>query len=104
MMANRESLEKIVQELQLVSQQVATIQSQLREIEGTIGYLRSHDNNRPVFHQVGPLLVEVEDVSKLLSELTETNEHLGSHLKNLQDRESELRTSYESTTKEYGNS
>ena len=104
MMSDRESLEKIVQELQLVSQQVATIQSQVREIDGTLGYLTSHDSERPVYHQVGPLLVEVEDIAKLLGELKETNEHLANHLKNLQERESELRTSYESMTKEFGNS
>ena len=88
-------------ELQLVSQQVATIQSQVREIQGTIEYLTTQDVNRPVFQQVGPLLVEVDDLSKLMGELSETNEHLSNHLSNLQERENELRSSYESLSNEF---
>ncbi|MDP6905938.1 MAG: prefoldin subunit [Candidatus Thalassarchaeaceae archaeon] len=95
------SLENIVQELQMVSQQVATLQSQLREIQGTMEYLSSQDIERPVYQQVGPLLVEVADMQKLTDELNETNQHLSTHVETLQQRENELRTSYESAVKEF---
>ena len=42
-MAERITLEKTVQELQIVSQQISTIQSQLNEIEGTLVYLSSQN-------------------------------------------------------------
>ena len=100
-MSEQKTLENIVQELQVVAQQVATLQSQAREIQGTIEYLTSHDVKRPVFQQIGPLLVEIDNVSKLLSELEDTNGHLANHLKNLQERETELRTAYESSTQEF---
>ena len=100
-MSNQAALEKIVHELQVVSQQVAAIQSQIREIKGTIEYIETHDVNRPIYHQVGPLLIETENISKLLGELQESHNHLSKHLASLQERESELHTSYESISQEF---
>ena len=97
-MVEEQTLEKIVHDLQLVAQQVATLQSQVREIQGTIEYLTTHDLNRPVYQQIGPLLVEIEDVATLIDELRETNEHLSNHHENLQKRELELRASYQSSS------
>ena len=94
-------LEQIVQELQMVAQQVVTIQTQVRELQGTIDYLSNQVEGNAIFQQVGPLLVEVDDVEALSRSLKETCQQLSEHAEKLSAREGELRAAYESAVKQF---
>ena len=54
-MSEKIPIEQIVQELQLVSQQLVSVQTQVRELEGTIQHLAKQIEGNSVFQQVGPL-------------------------------------------------
>ena len=94
-------LEQIVQELQMVAQQVVSIQTQVRELQGTIDHLANQVEGNSIFQQVGPLLVEVDDIDALSRSLKETCQQLSEHAEKLSARESELRTAYESAVKQF---
>ncbi len=94
-------LEQIVQELQLVAQQLVSVQTQIREIEGTVNHLNSQAVGSAVYQQVGPLLVQVDDIGALQQNLSETCAQLTSHAEKLEQKENELRTSYESAVKQF---
>ena len=95
------SIDQIVQELQMVAQQVVSIQTQVRELQGTIDHLSNQVEGTAIFQQVGPLLVEVDDVEALSRSLKETCQQLSEHAEKLSAREGELRTAYESTVKQF---
>ena len=94
-------LEQIVQELQMVAQQVVSVQTQVRELQGTIQHLSNQVEGNAVFQQVGPLLVEVDDIETLTTSLEETCKQLSDHAEKLSARENELRTAYESAVKQF---
>jgi len=94
-------LEQIVQELQMVAQQVVSVQTQVRELQGTIQHLSNQVEGNAVFQQVGPLLVEVDDIGTLTNSLEETCKQLSEHAEKLSARENELRTAYESAVKQF---
>nr|AIF11328.1 hypothetical protein [uncultured marine group II/III euryarchaeote KM3_51_E06] len=97
----RSALEQTIAEYQLVSQQRAAISAQANELRSTLTHLKSQDENRPVFQQVGPILVEVDDVAQLRVDLEESLEKIVSHESRLEERESELKTSYEQAVKKF---
>ena len=72
-----QGLENIVQELQMVSQQLVSVQTQVKELQGTIDHLKLQNPENAVFQQIGPLLVQVDDVEKLVASLTETSGEFG---------------------------
>ncbi len=94
-------LEQIVQELQLVAQQLVSVQTQIRELQTTIDHLSNQSEGKSVYQQVGPLLVQVDDIEALQQSLSETCSQLASHAENLEQKENELRTSYESAVKQF---
>jgi len=94
-------LEQIVQELQMVAQQLVSVQTQVRELEGTINHLSKQIDGNSIYQQVGPLLVEVDDITVLQSSLQETSRQLSDHAEKLSARESELRSAYESAVKQF---
>jgi len=94
-------LEQIVQELQLVAQQLVSVQTQIRELEGTINHLNNQSDGNAVYQQVGPLLVQVDDISELQNSLSETCNQLTIHAEKLEEKESELRISYETAVKQF---
>ena len=100
-MSETAPLEQIVQELQIVAQQLVSAQTQVRELETTIEHLSTQITGNSVFQQVGPLLVEVDDLDALRSSLTEPSTQLSEHAEKLAERESELRTAYESAVKQF---
>ena len=100
-MSEKIPIEQIVQELQLVSQQLVSVQTQVRELEGTIQHLANQIQGNSVFQQVGPLLVEVDDIEALNKSLSETCTQLSEHAEKLSAREDELRTAYESAVKQF---
>ncbi len=97
----RSALEQTVAEYQLVSQQKAAITAQANELRSTLAHLKSQDESRPVFQQVGPILVEVEDVDQLQLELEESLQTIISHEARLEERESELKSTYEQAVKKF---
>tara|TARA_X000001036_G_scaffold339752_1_gene318941 strand:+ start:685 stop:996 length:312 start_codon:yes stop_codon:yes gene_type:complete len=103
-MSENISLEQIVQELQMVAQQLVSVQTQVRELEGTINHLANQIDGNSIYQQVGPLLVEVDDIGALRDSLTETSRQLSDHAEKLSGRESELRTAYESAVKQFESS
>ena len=103
-MSENISLEQIVQELQIVSQQLVSVQTQVRELETTIQHLSNQIEGNSVYQQVGPLLVEVDDLEALNSSLTETSTQLSDHAEILSKREGELRIAYENAVKQFDSS
>ena len=97
-------LEQIVQELQMVAQQLVSVQTQVRELEGTINHLSNQIEGNSIYQQVGPLLVEVDDIGVLRNSLEETSRQLTDHADKLSTRENELRTAYESAVKQFESS
>ena len=98
------TLEQIVQELQIVAQQLVSVQTQVRELETTMTHLSNQIDGNSVYQQVGPLLVEVDDLDALNQSLSETCSQLSEHADKLTLRESELRTAYESAVKQFESS
>ena len=103
-MSDNIPLEQIVQELQMVSQQLVSVQTQIRELEGTIEHLSKQIEGNSIFQQVGPLLVEVDDIDTLNSSLIDTSKQLSEHAEKLSSREGELRTAYEEAVKQFESS
>ena len=100
-MATKEILQSLANQLQTVAQQVQTVESQVKEIQGTLEALSSQTDERPIFRQVGPLLLEVDDRDELRIDLGKSEGTLSAHLKRLKLRESELRDTYEQQVKEF---
>ncbi len=95
----RIELQQVVQELQATAQQVAAIAGQLREFENTLSLLLTQESGRAVYRQSGPLLLEVDDISALESELKKSIEALATHQENMIQQESALRERYDSLAK-----
>ena len=85
----------------MVSQQLVSVQTQVRELEGTIEHLSNQIEGNSIFQQVGPLLVEVDDIGALNNSLVETSKQLSEHAEKLSAREGELRTAYEDAVKQF---
>ena len=94
--ASAEELQAVVQELQLVSQQTQQVQAQQRELTTTLETLAGQPEDRPVYRQQGPLLLEIEDRDALRTELDEGRSRLHDLELRLSQRETELRARYES--------
>jgi chaperonin cofactor prefoldin len=97
----RAELQTVVQELQLSAQQVATVKAQIGELEGTLEALASQEDDRPVYRQSGPVLLEVGDREGLAEELKVSIERLSEHVTRLEEREKSLREQYESIVKQF---
>ena len=100
-MSDNIPLEQIVQELQMVAQQLVSVQTQVRELEGTIAHLSNQIEGNSIYQQVGPLLVEVDDIDTLNQSLAETCKQLSEHAEKLGVREGALRTAYEGAVKQF---
>ena len=91
----RERIQMLAGQLQNTMQQVKTVDTQIREIQATITALEIQDESRPVYRQIGPLLLEVEDRIVLKDELESSMNTLSEHLQKLQQSETEIRELYE---------
>ena len=91
----RERIQMLAGQLQNTMQQVQTVDTQIREIQATITALEIQDESRPVYRQIGPLLLEVEDRIVLKDELESSMNTLSEHLQKLQQPETEIRELYE---------
>ena len=91
----RERIQMLAGQLQNAMQQVQTVDTQIREIDATINALDVQSIDRPIYRQIGPLLLEVEDREILKEELKSSLERLNEHLQHVQESESEIRKLYE---------
>ena len=91
----RERIQMLAGQLQNAMQQVQTVDTQMREIQATINALEIQSSDRPVYRQIGPLLLEVEDRIVLKDELESSMKTLSEHLEKIQQSEKEIRELYE---------
>ena len=62
----RERIQMLAGQLQNTMQQVHTVDTQIREIQATITALEIQDESRPVYRQIGPLLLHQHQQSHFL--------------------------------------
>ena len=95
----RERIQMLAGQLQNAMQQLQTVDTQIREIQATIDALEVQDESRPVYRQIGPLLLEVEDRTISKDELESSLQTLSEHMERVQKSESEIRELYEQSIK-----
>jgi len=94
-MESGQQLHMVVAEVQAARQQVASLNAQLREIEGTIEAVKSQPEDMALHRQMGTILVEVEDRKQLLEDLENTLSKMKEVVESVTEREKELITTYE---------
>ena len=97
----RNRLQIIVSELQNCVQQIAAVESQVKELEGTLKLLKTQDGDRSIYRQSGPLLLEVSDRKSLSDDLQKSVETLSEHSTRLSQQEVSLREQYEEIVKQF---
>ncbi len=97
----RERIQMLASQLQNSMQQVQTVDTQIREIQATISALDVQDETRPIYRQIGPLLLEVGDRSVLKEELVSSLKTLEEHLIKVQQSEKEIRELYDQAIKSF---
>lgn len=90
-----QQLQMVVAEVQAARQQVASLNAQLRELEGTIIAVKKQPEDMLLHRQMGTILVEVEDRNQLLSDLETTLEQMKAAVSTMGEREAELVATYE---------
>ena len=94
-MEQAQALQMVVAEVQNARQQVAQINAQVRELEGTIAAVESQPEDLALHRQMGAVLVEVEDREQLKMDLKSTLEQLTEALKAISAKEAELISTYD---------
>lgn len=94
-MESAQQLQMVVAEVQAARQQVASLNAQVRELEGTIAAVNNQPEDMALHRQMGTILVEVKDRVKLLSDLQMTLEQMKAAVETMGNRESELVATYE---------
>ena len=94
-MEQAQALQMVVAEVQNARQQVAQINAQVRELEGTIAAVDSQPEDLALHRQMGAVLVEVEDREQLKLDLISTLEQLKEALKTISAKEAELISTYD---------
>ncbi len=88
-------LQAVARDLQTLVSQTSSIESQIREITGTLAILEIQPLDDAVFRQKGPILVEVSDRESVTEDLKATLETLRSHSERLAEQITEMRSEYE---------
>jgi len=94
-----QQLQLVVAEVQTARQQVASLNTQLREIEGTIAAVKTQPDDMALHRQMGSILVEVKDRVSLITELESALEQLNSALVSIKKKEQDLVSTYEELKK-----
>jgi len=94
-MESAQQLQMVVAEVQAARQQVASLNAQVRELEGTIAAVKQQPADMALHRQMGTILVEVEDRTQLLSDLEMTLEQMRAAVVTMGKRESELVATYD---------
>ena len=90
-----QQLQMVVAEVQAARQQVASLNAQVREIEGTIEAIKEQPEEMALHRQMGSILVEVDDREKLLEDLQQTLAQMKEAVESVTEREKELISTYE---------
>ena len=83
--------EQVRQQLQMLTTQRIQIESQLRELEGSLEELGKAPKNKTVYKRVGSLFIKIDDNKKLTKDLTEQKETIDVRLNTLERQEKQLR-------------
>ena len=94
-----QQLQMVVAEVQAARQQVASLNAQVREIEGTVEAVKEQPEDMALHRQMGSILVEVEDREKLLEDLEQTLAQMKDAVEAVTEREKELISTYEQLKK-----
>ena len=94
-MESAQQLQMVVAEVQAARQQVASLNAQVRELEGTIAAVNNQPDDMALHRQMGTILVEVKERAQLLSDLQMTLEQMKAAVETMANRESELVATYE---------
>lgn len=94
-MESAQQLQMVVAEVQAARQQVASLNAQVRELEGTIAAVNNQPDEMALHRQMGTILVEVKDRAQLLSDLQTTLQQMKAAVETMVNRESELVATYE---------
>lgn len=94
-MESAQQLQMVVAEVQAARQQVASLNAQVRELEGTISAVKQQPENMALHRQMGTILIEVEDRIQLLSDLEMTLEQMRAAVETVGKREAELVATYD---------
>ena len=100
-MVDQQKFQMMIQQLQMVSQQIATLRNQESELESTIEIVTSQDDDMGLYRQAGSILAEVGDRESLLAELKSTKDKISMALSQLSSHENELREDYEKLATEF---
>lgn len=94
-MESAQQLQMVVAEVQAARQQVASLNAQVRELEGTINAVKEQPEKMSLHRQMGTILVEVKDREQLLTDLETTLAQMKSAVETMGSREAELVATYE---------
>jgi len=94
-MESAQQLQMVVAEVQAARQQVASLNAQVRELEGTISAVSEQPEDMALHRQMGTILVEVKDREQLLQDLKSTLEQMKAAVETMVKRESELVSAYD---------
>ena len=90
-----QQLQIVVGEVQAVRQQIASLNAQVRELEGTIVAVSKQPNDLALHRQMGSILIEVEDREQLMQDLKLTLDQMASAVESMSQREKELVETYD---------
>ena len=94
-MESAQQLQMVVAEVQAARQQVASLNAQVRELEGTVAAVKEQPEDMALHRQMGTILVEVKDREQLLSDLETTLTQMKSAVETMAKRDAELVSTYE---------
>lgn len=94
-MESAQQLQMVVAEVQAARQQVASLNAQVRELEGTVAAVKQQPEDMALHRQMGSILIEVEDRTQLLSDLEMTLEQMKAAVETMSKREAELVATYD---------
>ena len=94
-MESAQQLQMVVAEVQAARQQVASLNAQVRELEGTVAAVKEQPEDMALHRQMGTILVEVKDREQLLSDLETTLTQMKAAVETMAKREAELVSTYE---------
>ena len=94
-MESAQQLQMVVAEVQAARQQVASLNAQVRDLEGTVAAVKQQPEDMALHRQMGSILIEVEDRTQLLSDLEMTLEQMRSAVETMSKREAELVATYD---------
>ena len=90
-----QQLQMVVAEVQSARQQVASLNAQLRELEGTVTAVKNQPKDMALHRQMGTVLIEVDDRNQLLEDLESTLVQMKAAVATMGQREAELVSTYE---------